>query len=563
MNVLARFGIGAKIYSVVVLLGAVTVGMLWYMNGVLSSVDTKYSALIDQDVQFSIKLERMRGDTANLGRQVNNVLLLADPAGLPALVKAISDIQSSIAVTEKAVGRLAMPEHRTTITRMSDMFAKIREVMPRVYAAKERGNHDEAAAIYREDGRPLVVGVFDIAAKLSDEVNADVETASKDVSEATRQAEFRSFVVVAIMLGLGAGLSVVIAVVGIRRPLTALGAVMERLAQGDATVEIAGRDRGDEIGSMARTVEVFKENLLHNRQMEQEAKAAEIRAEAERKRLMHDLATQFEATVKGVVSQVSAAADQMQGSSQTLSSMAEEGRAQATAVAAATEQTSANVQTVASSAEEMASSIGEITRQVNESATIARRAADHAQATNTTIQSLAEQAKSIGDVVQLINSIASQTNLLALNATIEAARAGEAGKGFAVVASEVKNLATQTGKATEEISAQISAMQQATGSAVGAISEITTTIGDINQIATAIAAAIEEQDAATREIARNVQQAARGTEEISSNIANVQRAAEGTGKAAEEVLGTARELFHDSERLSQEVDRFIQQVRAA
>ncbi|HYD32419.1 MAG TPA: methyl-accepting chemotaxis protein [Azospirillaceae bacterium] len=194
---------------------------------------------------------------------------------------------------------------------------------------------------------------------------------------------------------------------------------------------------------------------------------------------------------------------------------------------------------------------------------IARTASERAQVTNVTIQSLADQARNIGEVVELINGIASQTNLLALNATIEAARAGEAGKGFAVVASEVKNLANQTAKATEDISSQIAAMQQATGQAVDAIMEITHTIGEINEISTTIAAAVEEQDAATKEIARNVQQASSGTQEISTNIVGVQQVASGTGKAASQVLEAARELSHQSENLSHEVDRFIHQVRAS
>ena len=294
-----------------------------------------------------------------------------------------------------------------------------------------------------------------------------------------------------------------------------------------------------------------------------EQRETQERNVVERKRLMNDLADRFEATVKTVVSQVSLAATQMQGSSQTLAAMADDSRTQATSVAVSTEQTSANVQTVAASSDEMASSIGEITRRVNESATMSRRAADSAQATDSTIRTLAEQARSIGDVVQLINSIASQTNLLALNATIEAARAGEAGKGFAVVASEVKDLASQTARATDEIAAQILAMQQATGGAVDAISEITRVVADLNRIAATVAEAIEMQDTATREIARNVQQAARGTQEISVNIVGVRRVAEGTGQAATEVQEAAQELFRDSEKLSLEVERFIRQVRAA
>ena len=347
------------------------------------------------------------------------------------------------------------------------------------------------------------------------------------------------------------------------RPVRGMTATMRRLADGDLTVAIPALANKDEIGQMAAAVQVFKDNAIEKQRIEGEQERLKSEAEAEKRRAMNQLADQFETTVRTVVTQVSSAATQMQGNSRALSSMAQESRTQATSVAASTEQTSANVQTVAASSEEMASSISEITRQVNESARMSQRAAEHAQTTNATIQVLAEQAKSIGDVVHLITSIASQTNLLALNATIEAARAGEAGKGFAVVAGEVKNLATQTAKATEDISARITAMQQATGGAVGAITEITHTIAEINQIATAIAAAIEEQDAATREIARNVQQAAQGTQDIATNIVGVQHSAEGTGQAAAEVLEAAQELYRDSEKLSGEVERFIQKVRTA
>jgi len=349
---------------------------------------------------------------------------------------------------------------------------------------------------------------------------------------------------------------------GISRPIVAMTGAMDRLAQGDTAVEVPAAGRKDEIGRMAAAVQVFKDNLVRSRAMEEEVKRAQTRAEEEKRVALRRLADGFEASVKAIVTQVSSAASQMQANSQRLTGMAEDGRSRASNVAVAAEQASANVQTVAASAEEMTSSIGEISRQVSQSSEVARRAAQRADDTTRSVQTLAEQAKNIGDVVELINSIASQTNLLALNATIEAARAGEAGKGFAVVASEVKSLANQTAKATEEIAAQITGMQDATRGAVTAIGEIAGVIGQINEISTTIAAAVEEQDAATREIARNVQQAAVGTEEISRNIGGVQQVADGTGSAAREALDAANALFQDSERLSKEVDRFIQQVRA-
>jgi methyl-accepting chemotaxis protein len=269
------------------------------------------------------------------------------------------------------------------------------------------------------------------------------------------------------------------------------------------------------------------------------------------------------ASIKGVVDAVSNASVDLQKAAQSMSATAEQTSRQATAVAAASEQASANVQTVAASTEEMSSSIAEISRQVEQSTQIARKAVDEAQHTTGTMAGLAEAAQKIGLVVQLIQDIASQTNLLALNATIEAARAGDAGKGFAVVASEVKSLATQTGKATEEIGGQITAIQAATGQAVSAMKSIDGTIGEISEISTTIAAAMEEQGAATREITRNTQEAARGTQDVSSNVAGVTQSASETGTAAAQVLGSAAELEKQADSLRAGVDDFLAKIRAA
>ena len=342
--------------------------------------------------------------------------------------------------------------------------------------------------------------------------------------------------------------------------LKVLAAAMRRIAGGELETEIpeAGHD---EIGEMASALVVFRNNAIEVREANARALREREEAENQRRRERLKIADEFEAQVRGVVDAVSSSSTQLQSSARSMASAAEGAVQQSATVASASQDATNNVQTVAAAAEELSSSIAEIARQVAESAKIASQAVEEAGATNRTIQGLADAAQRIGDVVKLINDIASQTNLLALNATIEAARAGEAGKGFAVVASEVKTLATQTAKATEEIAQQIAAIQSATGDAVAAIKGIGGTIGRISEIATTIATAVEEQGAATREIARNVQQAARGTNEVSSNIVGVKQAAVQTGTAAAEVLNAANALSEQAERLRVGVDEFLAQIR--
>ena len=450
---------------------------------------------------------------------------------------------------------------------------------------------------------------IDTLLKLSDVVDSVAEGVAVDAAAASRTTLIVGLGVLVIGF-LFAALSFWLVTSRVTGPIVAMTGAMTKLADGDKGITVPALDRRDEIGQMAKAVEVFKQNAIENERLQAEQKAAEEekrrqdeaarlaeekrkedearrereaeeakraadeRARKEREELekaaaekrkadMLALAAKFEASVKGVVEAVAAAATEMQSTAGSMAASAEETSRQATTVASASTQATTNVQTVAAAAEELSASIAEIGKQVAQSTRVAGEAVERAQKTNMTVKGLAEAAQKIGEVVGLINNIARQTNLLALNATIEAARAGEAGKGFAVVASEVKSLATQTSKATEEIGAQIAAIQSVTGEAVGAIEGIGGTIGDISQIATTIASAVEEQGAATQEIARNVQQAAAGTNEVSANIGGVTQAATETGTAANQMLGAASELSQQAEKLRLQVDEFLAVVKAA
>jgi methyl-accepting chemotaxis protein len=349
----------------------------------------------------------------------------------------------------------------------------------------------------------------------------------------------------------------------VTKPLARITALTERLASGDSAFEVPYADRRNEIGALAKALAVFKDNASAVRQMHAEQEELKQRADAEKRKTMADLAGKFEASVQAVVRDVFDEARAMQQAAKGMSETADKATERASLVADASQQASANVQAVASAAGELSTSITEISQRVAQAAQVADKAAADGQRTNETVQGLANAAHKIGEVIDLINQIASQTNLLALNATIEAARAGEAGKGFAVVASEVKSLASQTAKATDEISAQINAIQAETNQVVGNIHNIRATIMEVNEISSSIAAAVEEQGAATQAIARNVQDAASGTNQVSQNISGVTDATSETGRAAGQVLQSSGRLTQKLQTLQDEVTTFVAGVRAA
>ncbi len=349
---------------------------------------------------------------------------------------------------------------------------------------------------------------------------------------------------------------------GIAQPIRSITQAMTKISHGETASAVPALGQKDEIGEMAAALAVFRDKLAENLRLEAEQREERLRKER-RQQAVEAAIAEFDHSAQQSVEALASAATGLHATAKSVSETAGRTSEQSTAVAAASEEASANVQTVVVATEELTASIGEIGRQAAQSASIAGQAVREVQRTNGSVESLSASAQRIGEVVQIIQDIASQTNLLALNATIEAARAGEAGKGFAVVASEVKTLANQTARATEEISQQISAIQAATSDAVNAMRGGAGTIGSLDEVATTIAAAVEEQSATTKEIARNTQEASSGTDEVSRHIAGVSEGARATGQASVEVLSAAATLRQRAEVLHADVGRFLASIRAA
>ncbi len=365
--------------------------------------------------------------------------------------------------------------------------------------------------------------------------------------------------------GLGVGLLLLISLWSVRRitrPMALMTGAMKQLADGDHEIEVPASEREDELGEMGRAVEVFKENAVERERLEADHAAGRQAREARAAAIEQSVGA-FDSTVSKVLTSVTKASTDLEETAVAMTEIAEKTSERTTSAAAAADQASSRVQSVASAAEQLAGSISEIGRQAKESTSVASRALEQTQRTNETVQGLAGASEKIGTVVSLIQDIAEQTNLLALNATIEAARAGDAGKGFAVVASEVKSLANQTAQATEEIGQQIATIQSTSSDAATAIKTVTDVINEMSDIATTIASSVEEQGAATQDIARNVQETADNTAKVTDSVTQVSAAAGETGQSANQVTGLASALSKQAAELKSEVDRFIDEVRAA
>jgi methyl-accepting chemotaxis protein len=524
---------------------------------------------VDQIDQAQLMASRMNQNLVIMNRAEYRVA--ADPtADTVRAARAVSDDNRKL--FEERFDQVRSHAHADEIAMLDGISASYH-----AYAASKQKTFDEAtaasAAAVLPDAQRHLNETVKISRAAADALQADVkkyivflDDKGRAINDAANAAGSTAIVVLGVVAGVGLVIGVVLgsllASVGIAGPLHRSVSELKQLAAGNLAVTITGTDRGDECGDVAKGLDVFKQSAMRARDLT-EKEQAERKLQEQRSVRLEGLVRAFEAQVSQLVGMLSTSSNEMEVTARSMTSTAEQTTRQAAAVAAAAQQASGGMQTVAAAAEQLSASIAEISRQVAQSAKISGKAVDDAQRTDTIVRALAEGAQKIGDVVGLITSIAGQTNLLALNATIEAARAGDAGKGFAVVASEVKNLASQTAKATEEIGTQISQIQAATKDAVDAIGSITRTIEGISAIATTIASAVEEQGSATSEIARSVHQTAHAAQDVTVNITGVNRAAGETGEAATKVLTAAGALSRQAESLSGEVRTFVAGVRAA
>jgi methyl-accepting chemotaxis protein len=562
---LANFSIRAKITAVVAFLLIAMTGMglfsVWNMRAInASTVDITTNWLPSVRA-----LGDLRAGVSSYRNVIREHMLAETVAEKAAVEKTLASVvESNNKIRRIYEPLITSPEERALFSEWSQLWERYKKGSEEVMALSRKGAGQIPHEAHELNAQTVNKIAMDAEALLEKSIalnNAGADQAGRDAANNYTSAFeiLAAMLVFAIIVGIAVGFYMVR---DVSRGIASIVTPMQALGNGDLTAQVPHQSEKTEIGTMADSLQVFKEALIAKKAAD-EAAARDAEAKIERGRRVDGITREFESMIGEIVNTVSSASTQLEASAGTLTATAERAQELTTMVAAASEEASTNVQSVASATEEMASSVNEISRQVQESARMASDAVNETRKTNDRVSELSKAAARIGDVVELINTIAGQTNLLALNATIEAARAGDAGRGFAVVASEVKALAEQTAKATGEIGLQINGIQSATQDSVTAIKEISGTIEKLSEISSAIAAAVEEQGAATQEISRNVQQAAQGTQQVSSNITDVQRGAGETGKASSQVLSAAQSLSGDSNRLKLEVSKFLSSVRAA
>lgn len=555
-------GIFTKLLIIFLMLAAVQLTVCVYAAVTISDNEVSYKRLMATDVAVNDLARRATFELVLLEKLAYQFVLIDDAKEIAARISEADQAQIDYLNDKNAIGVLS-PDRRADLDQDIGAFHKLQSLIRSAETLARANDDKNATPLIDAKLAPALDDMIADAAKDSDVYRARLQSDGDSVAAETAARTRIMWVVAIAGVGCGALAGILMARFGISTPLSRMKSAMDTLANGDTDASVFGLDRKDEVGAMARSVQVFKDNMIQAARRQRDHDGERARTEAEKKAMLARTADQFEAGIGSLAEELSGASTQLQAAARVMRELLEKASSRTDLVVNDADNATTNVQTIAAATEEMSSSIGEIARQLTTGTQVAGQAVQDSNLVNVKMLALADTASKIGAVVRLIRDIASQTNLLALNATIEAARAGEAGKGFAVVASEVKALATQTQRATEEIAAQVEAIQGDTESAVLGMDTIGSTIAKIDETVTSIASAVEQQGAATREIARNADLAAVRTKDVSTTLASVRNMTGETGTAAEQVLSLAQSLTEQSTNLKTRVASFLREVRAA